>query len=221
MIPPMMTLVIATRNAHKTEEIRAVLGGSFRYLTLNDVPDAPVVQEDGDTFASNARKKAEVLAAWLTGFPELHGEGSVAVLADDSGLEVDALGGAPGVLSARYAAQAGAQTGNASDAANNAKLLQELGEVPAEERTARFRCVIALAAAGREVGNRPTRIFEGTCEGRILRAARGKAGFGYDPLFQPEGFTETFAELGESVKNRISHRAHALARLRDYLDSSV
>ena len=213
----MMTLVIATRNAHKTDEIKAVLGGSFRYLTLADVPDAPEVEEDGDTFAANARRKAEVLAAWLTGFPELHGDGPVAVLADDSGLEVDALDGAPGVRSARYAAVDGARAGNASDAANNAKLLQDLERVADGQRTARFRCAMALAAAGQDVGERPTPVFEGVCEGRILRSARGTAGFGYDPLFQPTGFADTLAELGAAVKNRISHRARALAGLREHL----
>ena len=135
------------------------------------------------------------------------------MLADDSGLEVDALDGAPGVHSARFAAQDLHGGVNASDAANNAKLLELLQEVPSARRTGRFRCVLALARVA------PARFeplsFEGVCEGRIAFAPSGGGGFGYDPLFVPEGFSASFAELGEEVKNRISHRARALARLRE------
>ncbi len=215
----MLTLVLSTRNNHKVGEIQAVLGDAYRYLSLDAIPDAPEIVEDGETFADNARKKAEVLAAWLTSFPELHEGQEAFVVADDSGLEVDALDGAPGVRSARYAAEELDREGNASDEQNNAKLLRELEARGTEDRRARFRCVIALATAGAKVGDEATKVFEGTCEGQILEAARGEAGFGYDPLFLPNGYEETFAELGETAKNKISHRAQALARLRAWLES--
>ena len=149
------------------------------------------------------------------------------VLADDSGLEVDALGGAPGVHSARFAATDSAKSGNTPDADNNAKLLRLLQNVPPEKRTARFRCVIALVAvaggasvpASRLVGSlAPPILFDGACEGRIILAPRGTNGFGYDPLFVPVGFEQTFAELGENVKNQLSHRAKALAKLKEFFN---
>ncbi|HRZ37727.1 MAG TPA: non-canonical purine NTP pyrophosphatase [Candidatus Paceibacterota bacterium] len=205
----MTTLVIATRNHHKTREIRAVLGDGLRYLTLNDLPGAPSVVEDADTFAGNAAKKADALARWLAGQPIAREGGALCVLADDSGLEVDALDGAPGVVSARFAALDSAPSANATDSDNTAKLLRLLRGVPTPNRTARFRCVIALATVGQA---RPLRLFEGACEGMILDEPRGAHGFGYDPVFQPLGHTESFAELGEPVKNRISHRARALAQ---------
>lgn len=209
----MSTWVIATRNRHKVAEIQAVLGRTFRYRTPAELPDSPEVEEDGRTFAENARKKAEVLAAWLAGFPEWADPSGLWVLADDSGLEVDALDGAPGVHSARFATLDQAEAGNAPDTDNNAKLLRLLANTPAPLRTARFRCSIAVCPAGPQLGSSPTRLFEGACEGRILEAPRGRAGFGYDPLFLPLGETRTFAELGEEKKNRISHRARALAAL--------
>jgi XTP/dITP diphosphohydrolase len=224
----MITLLIATGNAHKVGEIRAILGNRFRYLTLNDFSDPPKVVEDAPTFAGNASKKAVALARWVSGLrevkPEFGGEGGdLLVLADDSGLEVDALGGAPGVHSARFAALDSGQSGNSSNAENNAKLLRLLDGVPAEKRTGRFRCVIALTPVARPAGElaSQTRIFDGTCEGRIGVALRGQGGFGYDPLFLPEGYKETFAELGEEVKNRLSHRAKALAQLRDNVSSLI
>jgi len=219
----MTTLVIATRNRHKTEEIRAVLGPSINFLSLANFPEAPGVIEDGNTFAANAAKKAIALAKWLE--ENAHGrlEAPAWVLADDSGLEVDALGGLPGVHSARFAAldSNGPGHANSSDAANNSKLLRLLADVPTEQRTARFRCVLALASIrlgtrGPRLSaeaDRPVELFEGACEGHMLFAPRGEAGFGYDPLFQPEGYAASFAELGEAVKNGISHRAKALARL--------
>ncbi len=213
----MTTWVLATRNRHKVTEIRGVLGGTFRYRTLDEAPDAPAVDEDGLTFADNARKKADILAAWLTGYPEWDEDGGLWVLADDSGLEVDALNGAPGVHSARFAALDTGRIGNSSDADNNAKLLQLLDGTPPDKRLARFRCVIAVAAAGQRVGLEPTRCFEGLCEGRILGAPRGMGGFGYDPLFQPLDSNRSFAELAEEEKNRISHRARALAALATWL----
>jgi XTP/dITP diphosphohydrolase len=128
-------------------------------------------------------------------------------------LEVDALGGAPGVHSARFAADDATGTANSPDAANNAKLLGLLEGVPSEKRTARFRCVLALASR-----DKATLLFEGACEGRIAFSFSGAGGFGYDPLFVPEGCAQSFAELGEEIKNKISHRARALAKLRLFLD---
>jgi XTP/dITP diphosphohydrolase len=150
------------------------------------------------------------------------------VLADDSGLEVDALNGAPGVHSARFAAVDALQDGNTPDADNNAKLLRLLRDVPAETRTARFRCVLALTPVVSEpvasaspvcyAGEAPqTQIFDGACEGRIDFAPSGHGGFGYDPLFIPNGYKQSFAELGASVKDRISHRAQALGKLKQWL----
>ena len=212
------TIVIATRNAHKVGEIHAILGGDFQFLTLNDFPDAPKVIEDAGTFAGNATKKAVELAHWLSiTSPATRHSSPLFVLADDSGLEVDALDGAPGVHSARFAAPDSAKSGNTSDADNNARLLQLLKDVPLEKRRARFRCVIALVAIDSQSAIRNPQLFEGACEGRIGFAPRGKNGFGYDPLFVPVGFEQSFAELGEDVKNKLSHRAKALEELKAFL----
>lgn len=227
----MTTMVIATRNAHKAGEIRAILPAQFNCLTLKDFPAAPPVIEDAPTFAGNATKKAVQLAHWLASEP-LNPQPSILnpayVLADDSGLEVDALNGAPGVHSARFAALD--KSANSSDADNNAKLLRLLQDVPAAKRTARFRCVLALtpltpasAANASPVCAADelellTELFEGTCEGRIGFASGGQCGFGYDPLFLPDGHQQTFAELGEEIKNQLSHRAKALAKLRARLE---
>ena len=216
----MITLLIATRNAHKVGEIRAILGGRFQFLTLNDFPGAPKVVEDADTFAGNATKKAAELARCLSNPPPaIRHPSPDFVLADDSGLEVDALNGAPGVHSARFAAMDSAQSGNTPDTDNNAKLLRLLKNVPLEKRTARFHCVIALVPV-RTPDARPRTpkpdLFDGVCEGRILFTPRGQNGFGYDPLFVPAGFEQTFAELGEDVKNKLSHRARALEKLKNY-----
>jgi XTP/dITP diphosphohydrolase len=197
-------IVIATRNRHKVDEIRAVLGDGYTYLTLSELPGSPKVVEDGATFAANVVKKAVELARWL----HQQGQGPAIVLADDSGLAVDALGGAPGVHSARFAALDRAGAENSSDQENNLKLLCLLAKVPYSERKARFCCTIAVAEAGAEP---VATTFEGTCEGHIRFESRGTQGFGYDPLFQPEGYNASFAELGEDVKNQISHRAKALA----------
>ncbi len=233
----MTTLLIATRNAHKVGEIRAILGAPFQFLTLNDFPAAPKVVEDADTFAGNAAKKAVELAKWLA---EKHSTFNIQhskpnfVLADDSGLEVDALAGAPGVHSARFAALDRSANGssasfasNTPDADNNAKLLRLLQNVPEQKRTARFRCVIALVGVpeGKIEVASPVcyadefepQTFDGVCEGRILFEPRGKNGFGYDPLFVPVGFEQTFAELEEDVKNKISHRSKALEKLERFL----
>ncbi len=187
-------LLLATRNAHKTAEVRAILGSSWTVTDLSLHPDWPEVEETGDTFSANAALKA--LAA-STRAPDAW------VLADDSGLEVDALGGAPGVLSARYAGP------GADDARNRAKLLAalaEAGAMEASQRRARFRCVLALARGARLAGE-----FAGAVEGTITLAEEGAGGFGYDPLFQPDGFAGTFGTLPAETKNRLSHRARALA----------
>ncbi len=205
----MTTLLIATRNVHKTAEIRQILGGDFCVRDLGDFPDAPAVVEDAETFAGNARKKAESLARWVPADPSC---GQFYVLADDSGLEVDALGGAPGVHSARFAAVGMGGLSNSPDSANNAKLLRLLEGIAPEKRTARFRCVLALAS----VDGGHTVFFEGECQGRIALAPSGSGGFGYDPLFVPEGHDRSLAELGDNVKNKLSHRARALEKLRQF-----
>ena len=223
------TILIATRNAHKVAEIRAILGQPWCFLALDDFPGAPKVIEDAETFEGNAVKKAVELARSLS--PVAPHSSLLSplsfVLADDSGLEVDALGGAPGVHSARFAALDTGASGNSSDADNNAKLLRLLKDVPPEKRTARFRCVIALTRVPEErrenaspvcyADDLETRAFSGACAGKILFGPRGKNGFGYDPLFVPDGQAKTFAELGDEVKNKISHRACALEKLKIFL----
>ncbi len=226
----MTTLLIATRNSHKVGEIQAILGADFACRALlADFPNAPVAIEDADTFAGNALRKAASLSVWLAGLPAAEVMSSNTprnfILADDSGLEVDALGGAPGVHSARFAATDTGRDGNSADTDNNAKLLRLLASVPTEKRTARFRCVLALVevapgGAGRLPSQDAPELFEGACEGWIDFAPRGTGGFGYDPLFIPMGRDQSFAELGESVKNGLSHRSKALARLRERFDAS-
>jgi len=183
-------LVIATRNAHKTREIQHILGPEFTLRDLGAHPEVSEIPESGTSYAENAKLKALAASKQL---PTL-------VIGDDSGLEVDALDGAPGIYSARYAGPTATET-NKID-----KLLRELAGVCAkqDERRARFRCVVALARNGRLLGT-----FEGITEGRIADTARGSGGFGYDPIFIPEGFQQTFAELPAKVKNTISHRAKA------------
>jgi XTP/dITP diphosphohydrolase len=185
-------LLVATKNSHKTAEIRAMLGPGWEVTDLNAYPEVPAPEETGATFAENAAIKA-IAASQL--FPDL-------VLADDSGLEVDALGGAPGVFSARYAGP------GATDADNRARLLRELAATGArgKDRTARFRCVLALARHGQVLAT-----FDGAVEGIIINEEKGDGGFGYDALFVPEGHCETFGQLPEKVKNGLSHRARALA----------
>jgi XTP/dITP diphosphohydrolase len=193
------TLVFATRNRGKVVELRALLSDlDIDVLSLDEVArPVPEVVEDGDTFAANAAKKALAVSR-ATGLP---------ALADDSGLEVDVLGGAPGVRSARYAGE------RASDAENNAALLAALANVPAERRSARFRSCLALADTAGELGERVL-TTEGTCEGYILEAARGTGGFGYDPLFHAPELGATFAELGVGTKNDHSHRARAMQAMK-------
>ena len=183
----MRTLLVASGNRHKTEEIRAMLGNQFEVSDLSSHPDLPAVEETGTTFLENATLKAVEISEHVPGM----------VLSDDSGLEVDALNGAPGVYSARYAGE------HANDEANNAKLLNDLNGIT--ERSARFRCVIVIAEAGKVLAH-----FDGKVEGRIIHQGQGDGGFGYDPLFVPDGFEKSFAELGSEVKNGLSHRARAM-----------
>lgn len=193
----MMKLVLATRNEGKVEELRSLLASTgIEVVSLSSYPQEPEVVEDGATFYENAVKKAREIAAAV---------GEI-TLADDSGLEVDYLNGAPGVLSARFAGA------GHNDAENNKKLLQLMDGVPEPERTARFKCVIAVATPTGKVAT-----SQGTCEGIITSASRGDMGFGYDPIFLVPGYNKTFAELAGEQKNAISHRGRALARVRSIL----
>jgi XTP/dITP diphosphohydrolase len=188
-----MPILIATRNAHKLQEIREMLPG-VELIGTDAYPNVPDPIEDGETFEANAAIKA-IAWAKATG---------LTAIADDSGLEVDALNGAPGIHSARYAGEHG------NTAANNAKLLRELEGVSAPQRTARFVCALALATPDGVV-----KTLRGACEGAILADASGANGFGYDPLFVPAGYTESFGILPEAVKAGISHRAKAFMAARE------
>ena len=192
-------LVLATRNRGKMREIQELLGGlDLRILTFSDFEDWPALEEKGYSFEENAAAKAGTLARWA-GMP---------ALADDSGLEVEALGGEPGVRSARYAGMQG------DDAANIARLLARMQGIPVGRRTARFVCVLALASPSGE-----SLAIRETCEGTIGEAPRGGHGFGYDPVFLPAGMDRTMAELTRGEKNSISHRGKALRRLRTLLEA--
>ncbi len=196
-------ILLATRNPGKVREIKAILQDyGVEVVSLADYPDVPEVVEDGATFFDNAFKKAKEVSE-ATG---------MMVLSDDSGLEVDALGGRPGVFSARYGGKPG------DDAANNEKLLKELEGVPEDKRTARFRCVMVLYhPSGKWIS------AEGSCEGKIALRPAGTGGFGYDPIFYLEQYGKTMAELTPEEKNRISHRAKALqalkGQIKEFLDS--
>ena len=194
----LIDLLVATRNAHKTEEIQRILGPQFNVTDLAAHPEIPHIAESGTTFQENAILKAVAVSKRMPGF----------VIADDSGLEVEALGGAPGIHSARYAGM------NATDQEKTDKLLDELAGVSAAEdaRRARFRCVLALVCKGEVLG-----AFAGIVEGQIADRPRGSHGFGYDPIFIPDGFQQTFGELAPAEKNQLSHRARALEKLRTFL----
>ena len=195
----MRQLLLATRNPHKTREFAEILGPGFVVGDLSAELKAPRVEETGSTFAENAILKAVAISKWCGGL----------AVADDSGLEVDVLNGAPGVYSARYAGS------DATDEQNIARLLSQLGACPAQaEITARFRCVLALARAG-EVLER----FQGVVEGTIVDPPRGDRGFGYDPVFQPIGLSQTFGEMPAGEKNRMSHRGQAIRLLQKALSA--
>jgi XTP/dITP diphosphohydrolase len=194
----MRSLLLGTRNPGKVKEIASILADSgWSFSSLQEFPDVGEAEENFVTFAENAIAKARFYAV-ATG---------LCALADDSGLEVEALGGAPGVFSARYAGT------NASDADRRVLLLSELSKTADPDRRARFVSVVAIASPNGEVLN----VSDGICEGTITFAPRGTGGFGYDPLFVPEGYNQTFAELPDTVKNLISHRARALTRTREFL----
>ena len=194
----MIEVVVATRNTHKRREIQHILGPEFRVRDLLAHPEVSEIRESGTSFEENAKLKALGASRKLPGL----------VVADDSGLEVDALGGAPGIYSARYAGA------NATERDKIDKLLRELERVRAidDRRRARFRCVVALARNMTLLGT-----FEGIVEGMIANEVRGDSGFGYDPIFIPEGLEQTFGELPREVKNTISHRARAIRTLADRL----
>ena len=186
-------LVVATNNAHKLEEISAILGNKMELLSLKDIHCNADIPETADTLEGNARQKAMYI----------HENYGMDCFADDTGLEVEALNGAPGIFSARYAGD-----GHDSEA-NMQKLLKELEGK--ENRKAQFRTAICLIMEGKEY------LFEGIVKGHIIEEKRGGAGFGYDPIFVPEGYNQTFAELGNDVKNTISHRARAVEKLCTFL----
>jgi len=189
----MKQLLFATNNEYKLEEVRNILGDYYEILSLKDIGDDTDIPETGDTLEENAMIKANYL--W-----NKHG---LSCFADDTGLEVEALNNAPGVYSARYAGE------EKSSVANMEKVLSQLDNTT--NRKARFRTVIALIDEGKKY------LFEGKIEGIITEFPRGKAGFGYDPIFQPEGYEQTFAELGNEEKNKISHRAKAVQQLALFL----
>lgn len=190
----MKKLVFATNNAHKLDEIRAILGNKMEILSLNDIDCHADIPETADTLEGNAALKAQYI----------YKNFGLDCFADDTGLEVEALNGAPGIYSARYAGGEGHDS-----EANMKKLLAEMEGK--ENRKARFRTAICLIEDGKE------HLFEGIVNGEIIQERRGGSGFGYDPVFVPEGYTETFAEMGNDEKNKISHRARAVAKLCDYL----
>ncbi|MBP5386421.1 MAG: non-canonical purine NTP diphosphatase [Prevotella sp.] len=198
-----MKIVFDTNNAHKLTEIRQILGDDFEVLSLADIGCHEDIPETADTIEGNALQKAQYV------FDHYH----LSCFADDTGLEVDALGGAPGIYSARYAGE-----GHDSEA-NMRKLLHELGEN--NNRKARFRTVIALIQKEEDndssLAEQKINCFEGIIEGQIIREKRGDEGFGYDPIFRPDGYEETFAQLGPQIKNRISHRALAVEKLAKFL----
>lgn len=192
-------LILATRNRHKTAEIARMLDGRFLVEDLTGHPEAPEVEETGTTFEANAILKACAASAFFGTW----------ALADDSGIEADALDGAPGVRSARYAGE------GATDDQNNALLLENLKPFRGKERAGRFRCVLALANRGEVVAT-----FSGAVEGVIVNELKGGGGFGYDPMFVPTGYCETFGQLPAEVKNSISHRARALLQFSAWLEAN-
>ena len=205
-----MKIVFATNNQHKLDEIRSILGDNIEVLSLKDIGCDVDIPETGQTLEENALQKAQYI------YDHYH----MSVFADDTGLEVEALNGAPGIYSARYASMVDGSSISHDSEANMSCLLKELGEN--NNRKARFRTVIALilkkdicpcgCTSVKEIHQ-----FEGIVEGEIIRERRGGEGFGYDPIFQPDGYDKTFAELGMDIKNHISHRARAVQKLAEFL----
>ena len=205
-----MKIVFATNNQHKLSEIRSILGESIEVLSLKDIGCDVDIPETGTTLEANALQKAQYV----------YDHYYIDCFADDTGLEVEVLNGAPGVYSARYANMENSASDSHDSEANMARLLRELGEN--NNRRARFRTVIALIQKKNVcpcgcTGIKEIHQFEGIVEGEIIRERRGGAGFGYDPIFQPEGYDKTFAELGMDIKNQISHRARAVTKLAEFL----
>ena len=198
-------MLIASSNSGKLRDFSAAAREhGVEVALIPNFAEIPEAVEDGVTFEDNARKKAEHYSRYAVG---------TLVLADDSGLEVDALDGAPGVISARYAAAVADVNGNSSDAENNARLLRELENLPAPQRTGRFVCVISAARDGREIAS-----FRGEAEGLVLTAVRGSGGFGYDPLFYFPSLNKTFAELSPEEKAKVSHRGTAFRKFLEWCD---
>ena len=186
-------LFLATRNRHKTREIQTMLGEGVVVVDATGVPELPEIEETGITFEANARLKAEGISQHISGL----------VLADDSGLEVDALGGEPGIYSARYAGA------GCTDLQNTELVLEKMQKIPSEQRAARFRCLLAVARDGKTIAT-----FDGTVEGKLTTEITGEGGFGYDPIFIPEGYEKSFGEFPSELKNSMSHRGRTLEQFR-------
>jgi XTP/dITP diphosphohydrolase len=206
-----MTIVLATRNAHKAQEVAQMLGQGIQVLTLKDVGYADEIIENGETFEDNAKIKVQALLAFCSKQKSSENFEQTILLADDSGLEVDALHGIPGVKSARYAGEP------SNDVANLEKLLKVMEGIPGPKRTAQFHCVLAAASIGAE-----SKIvcFDGICRGKIGFKPKGDHGFGYDPIFFPDGFCRTFAEISADEKNEVSHRAKAMLKFKEWLSNA-
>jgi len=196
----MSRLILATRNNHKIKEIKSILNDlNIDILTLTDIDSNIVLREDGTSFEENALQKARAV----------YNATGILSMADDSGIEVFYLNNRPGVFSSRYSGE------NATDEMNNKKLLSELLGVPPRRRRAQYRCVVAL------VGKNIEKLTEGKCTGRITEQPRGRNGFGYDPIFIPDGYEKTFGELDPAEKNRISHRAQAILKMRKFVIENI
>ena len=193
------TILLATRNKHKTREIQTMLGEGVLVVDATQVEGLPEIEETGVTFEENSKLKAEGISRIIDGL----------VLADDSGLEVDALGREPGVYSARYAGP------GCTDEMNTALVLEKTVGVPHADRTARFRCVLAVAEKGKTLA-----VFDGAVEGILATEVKGSGGFGYDPIFMPLGFDQTFGELSSEIKHTMSHRSRALAQFKEWWEGS-
>ena len=189
------TILLATRNRHKTREIQTMLGDGVLVIDATQIDHLPEIEETGVTFEENSKLKAEGISRVMEGI----------VLADDSGIEVDALGREPGVYSARYSGP------GCTDEQNTVLVLEKMVGVPQEQRTARFRCVIAVAEGGKTLA-----VFDGTVEGILATEVKGDGGFGYDPIFMPLGYDHTFGELSSEIKHSMSHRSRALAQFKQW-----